>query len=132
LVDDGLFYLQWTGLRRKLQPEDLMWGLFMNKYIFPGADAALPMSSMLKVAEKAGWEVRGVENVSQQYAQTLRLWQANWEANRERVVSQHGERAFRIWQFFLAWSQIVADQGSAACFQVVLNKNLDTLERTAL
>jgi cyclopropane fatty-acyl-phospholipid synthase-like methyltransferase len=87
---------------------------------------------MLKVAEKAGWEVRGVENVSLQYTQTLRLWLANWEARRERIVAQHGERGFRTWQFFLAWSQIVAEQGSAACFQVVLNKNLDVLDRRGL
>jgi cyclopropane fatty-acyl-phospholipid synthase-like methyltransferase len=132
LVDDGLFYLQWTGLRRRLQPEDLMWGLFMNKHIFPGADAALPLSSMLKVAEKSGWEVQGVENVSRHYAQTLRLWRMNWESHRAKIVAEHGERWFRIWQFFLAWSQIVAEQGNAACFQVVMNKNLDALDRREL
>jgi cyclopropane fatty-acyl-phospholipid synthase-like methyltransferase len=109
-----------------------MWGLFMNKYIMPGADAGLPLSSMLKVAEKSGWEVRGVENISPQYVQTLQLWQANWDASRERVVAQYGERWFRIWQFFLVWSQIVAEQGSASCFQVVLNKNLDVLDRRTL
>jgi cyclopropane fatty-acyl-phospholipid synthase-like methyltransferase len=132
LVDDGLFFLQWTGLRRRLQPEDLMWGLFINKHIFPGADAALPLSSMLKVAEKSGWEVQGVENVSSHYGQTLRLWRMNWESHRARIVAEHGERWFRIWQFFLAWSQIVAEQGNAACFQVVMNKNLDNLDRRAL
>lgn len=132
LHDDGLFFLQWTGLRRQLRPEDLMWGLFMNKYIFPGADAGLPLSSMLKVAEKAGWEVQNVENISRHYTQTLRLWRGNWLSNRERVVAAHGERWFRIWHFFLAWSQIVGEQGSAACFQVVMNKNLDTLDRRIL
>jgi len=132
LKDDGLFLLQWTGLRRGLRPEDLIWGLFMNKYIFPGADAALPLSSMLKVAEKAGWEVQGVENVSRHYAQTLALWRRNWESNRQRIVTAHGERWFRIWQFFLAWSQLVGEQGSAACFQVVMNQNLDRLDRRLL
>jgi cyclopropane fatty-acyl-phospholipid synthase-like methyltransferase len=132
LADDGLFFLQWTGLRRKLMPEDLMWGLFMNKHIFPGADAALPLSSMLKVAEKSGWEVQGVENVSRHYSQTLRLWRANWESHRARVIAEHGERWFRIWQFFLAWSQIVAEQGNAACYQAVMNKNLDSLDRRQL
>jgi cyclopropane fatty-acyl-phospholipid synthase-like methyltransferase len=132
LADDGLFFLQWTGLRRKLMPEDLMWGLFMNKHVFPGADAALPLSSMLKVAEKSGWEVQGVENVSRHYSQTLRLWRANWESHRARVIAEHGERWFRIWQFFLAWSQIVAEQGNAACYQAVLNKNIDSLDRRLL
>ena len=81
---------------------------------------------------KSGWEVRNVENVGLQYAQTLRHWLVNWESRRERIVAQHGERWFRTWQFFLAWSQLVAEQGSAACFQVGLNKNLDSLDRRGL
>lgn len=58
LDDDGTFLLQVAGLRPAWQYEDLVWyvlrlgvlgvqlsrrhcrGLFMNKYIFPGADAS--------------------------------------------------------------------------------------------
>ena len=36
LKNDGLFYLQIAGLRRAWQFEDLLWGNFMGKYIFPG------------------------------------------------------------------------------------------------
>jgi len=61
LTDDGLFLLQWTGLRRGLRPEDLIWGLFMNKYVFPGADASLCPSAMLKAMEKAGWETHSAD-----------------------------------------------------------------------
>jgi cyclopropane fatty-acyl-phospholipid synthase-like methyltransferase len=132
LEDDGLLLLQWTGLRRQLKPEDLMWGLFMNKYIYPGADAALPLSSMLKVAEKSGWEVQTVSNVSRHYALTLRDWLASWERARPQIVERHGERWFRVWQFFLAWSRLVGEQGGAACYQVVLSKNLDGLDRNCL
>jgi cyclopropane fatty-acyl-phospholipid synthase-like methyltransferase len=132
LVDDGLFVLQWTGLRRLLRPEDLMWGLFMNKFIFPGADGALPLSSMLKVVEKAGWEVQSVENTSTHYVHTLRAWRRNWEASRATVTATHGERWYRVWHFFLAWSELVAEQGSAASYQVLLNKNLDGYDRRSL
>jgi sphingolipid C9-methyltransferase len=130
LADDGLFLLQWTGLRRGLRPEDLIWGLFMNKYVFPGADASLPPSEMLKAMEKAGWETHSVENVSIHYAWTIKKWHDNWLSNREAVVKAYGERWFRIWHLFLAWSTIIAEQGNAACFQVVLNKNLDHYDRT--
>ncbi len=44
LEDNGLFLMQWTGLRRKSAQEDLVWGLFMAKYVFAGADASLPLS----------------------------------------------------------------------------------------
>ena len=40
LEDDGLFVLQVAGIRPSWQYEDLIWGLFMNKYVFPGADAS--------------------------------------------------------------------------------------------
>jgi cyclopropane fatty-acyl-phospholipid synthase-like methyltransferase len=129
LADGGIFLLQWTGLRRGLRPEDLIWGLFMNKYIFPGADASLCPSRMLAAMEKAGWETHSVENVSIHYGWTIKRWHDNWLSNKDAVVKAYGERWFRIWHFFLVWSTIIAEQGNAACFQVVLNKNHDQYDR---
>ena len=59
LEDDGIFYLQIAGLRRAWQFEDLVWGLFMAKYIFPGADASCPLGF---VVDHAG--ARGVRGAS--------------------------------------------------------------------
>ncbi len=129
LTDDGLFLLQWTGLRRGLRPEDLIWGLFMNKYIFPGADASLCPAPMLKSMEKAGFEMHSTENISAHYGLTIKKWHDNWLSNKDAVVAAYGERWYRIWNFFLAWSTIIAEQGNAACFQVVLHKNLDGYDR---
>ena len=127
-------YLQIAGLRARtgmlgFNLEDLVWGLFMNKYVFPGADASLCPSAMLKAMEKAGWETHSVENISIHYGYTIKHWHDNWLSNKEAVVKTYGERWFRIWHFFLAWSVIVAEQGNAACFQVVLNKNMDAFDR---
>jgi len=130
LKDDGLFLLQWTGLRRQLAGETLIWGLFMNKYIFPGSDASLPPAGMLKPAEEVGWETFSVENISQHYGWTIRQWHDNWLQNRAAVVAAYGERWFRIWHLFLAWSTKIAEQGNASCYQVVFNKNLDGFDRT--
>jgi cyclopropane fatty-acyl-phospholipid synthase-like methyltransferase len=129
LADQGLFLLQWTGLRRRLRPEDVLWGLFMNRYIFPGADASLCPSAMLKATERAGFELHGSENVTIHYAFTLRAWRRNWQRNRSAVVEGYGERWFRVWNFFLAWSGTIADKGNGACMQVVLYKNLDGFDR---
>ncbi len=131
LTDDGLFFLQWTGLRRQMlkEPETLVWGLFMNRYIFPGADASLTPAGMLSAMEKAGWETFSVENISIHYAKTIDQWLDNWLENREAVVNAYGEWWWRLWAFFLAWSTRIAEQGNAACFQVLLNKNLDAFDR---
>ncbi|HKE17601.1 MAG TPA: cyclopropane-fatty-acyl-phospholipid synthase family protein [Kofleriaceae bacterium] len=129
LADDGIFVLQWTGLRRGLRPEDLIWGLFMNKYVFPGADASLCPSRMLKVMEKAGFEFHSIENLTIHYSWTIQRWFDNWVSNKDAILAAYGERWFRIWKFFLAWSVIIGEQGNAACFQVVANKNLDQYKR---
>src|SRR6185503_1753391 len=130
LTDEGLFLLQWTGLRRGLRPEDLIWGLFMAKYIFPGADASLCPAPMLATMEKAGWETYSVENLSIHYSWTIDLWRRNWISNEAAIKKAYGERWYRIWIFFLTWSKIIGEQGNAACFQVVLNKNMDGFDRT--
>ena len=49
--------------------------------------------------------------------------------NKAAILAAYGERWFRIWHLFLAWSTIIGEQGNAACFQVVLNKNQDSFDR---
>jgi sphingolipid C9-methyltransferase len=135
LQDDGVFYLQIAGLRARrglLAPffmEDLVWGLFMNKYIFSGADASMPLSFVVKNLENVGFEVHSVENVGIHYSRTIDQWYDNWIGNREKVVARYGERTFRMYEVFLAWSVAIAAQGSSTCFQLVCNKNLNEFER---
>jgi cyclopropane fatty-acyl-phospholipid synthase-like methyltransferase len=63
LEDDGIFYLQIAGLRKGWQYEDLIWGLFMNKYVFPGADASTPLGWFVDSLEGAGFEVKSVDTI---------------------------------------------------------------------
>jgi sphingolipid C9-methyltransferase len=129
LDDQGLFLMQWTGLRRGSSMEDLVWGLFMAKYIFAGADASLPLAPMMNVMEKTGWEIHTVENVTYHYRITIKKWHDNWLSNKEAILAAYGERWFRIWHVFLAWATTVAAQGTAACFQVLAHKNLNNFDR---
>jgi cyclopropane fatty-acyl-phospholipid synthase-like methyltransferase len=130
LADDGLFLMQWTGLRRAAHQEDLVWGLFMAKYIFPGADASIPVGQMIGACEKANFEIHSVENISPHYCYTIKKWHDNWLAHEAQIVESYGQRWFRIWNFFLAWAVTAGSQGTAACFQVVMNKNLNEFDRT--
>jgi cyclopropane-fatty-acyl-phospholipid synthase len=58
LEDDGAMYVQLSGLRWAWQYEDLVWGLYLNKYIFPGADASTPLFAYITCLESAGFEVK--------------------------------------------------------------------------
>jgi cyclopropane fatty-acyl-phospholipid synthase-like methyltransferase len=143
LEDDGLFLVSWTGIRGLYNPqnplsalsmrgEDLIWGLFMNRYIFEGADASLTLSGMIRAAEDGGFEVADVENVSQYYVITLRQWRDHWVSNRAEVVKAYGERWYRLWYFFLHWSALIGEQGSAFNYHLMLNKNHDSYNRKKL
>jgi len=123
LKDDGIFYLQIAGLRRPWQFEDFVWGLFMAKYIFPGADASCPLGFVVSQAERAGWEIHRVENTGPHYSITIWKWYENWKRNEAAVVAKYGQRWFRMWSMFLAWSVIIGAQGSSALFMLTMTKN---------
>lgn len=129
LADDGLFYMQVSGLRRAWQWEDLSWGLFMNKYVFPGADASTPVSWYLNELEVAGFEIHSEETVGKHYSYTILAWYENWLANKDDIVNAYGIRWYRLWAWFLAWSVIAAGQGSASCYQIVAHKNTNEFPR---
>jgi len=129
LSDDGLFYLQICGLRPSWQFEDLVWGLFMAKYIFPAADASCPISWVSTKLEHAGFEVHSIENVTTHYVETIHRWYLNWNKNEKSIVNKYTERAYRVWNVFLAWSVIIGSQGGSQCYQIVLNKNLSEFNR---
>jgi len=96
LDDDGVFFLQIAGLRKSWQYEDLIWGLFMNKYVFPGADASTPLWFFVDKLEGAGFEVKGIDTIGVHYSATLWRWYRNWMGNKEKVVAKYGDRWFRV------------------------------------
>lgn len=96
LDDDGVFFLQIAGLRRSWQYEDLVWGLFMNKYIFPGADASTPLGWFVGQLEGAGFEIKAIDTIGVHYSATIWRWYRNWMANREKVEAKYGTRWFRV------------------------------------
>jgi len=136
LDDDGLFYMQVAGLRKGSNWQDTQWGLFMSRYIFPGADASTPLYWYIEQLEMAGFEVHSVETVGRHYSHTLKAWYNYWIKNRTKPelkkyaeldmpefnISAKGSLN-RLWEIFLAWSVIAAGQGSATCYQIVAHKN---------
>jgi sphingolipid C9-methyltransferase len=94
--DDGIFFLQIAGLRKSWQFEDLVWGLFMSKYIFPGADASTPLGFFVDKLESAGWEIRAIDTIGVHYSGTLWRWYRNWMANKDKCEAKYGKRWFRV------------------------------------
>eukprot|EP00316_Scyphosphaera_apsteinii_P015578 CAMPEP_0119298766 /NCGR_PEP_ID=MMETSP1333-20130426/920_1 /TAXON_ID=418940 /ORGANISM="Scyphosphaera apsteinii, Strain RCC1455" /LENGTH=394 /DNA_ID=CAMNT_0007299959 /DNA_START=110 /DNA_END=1291 /DNA_ORIENTATION=- len=98
LEDDGLFFMQVAGLRKGSNWQDTQWGLFMSRYIFPGADASTPLYWYTQQCEMAGFEVHSVENIGRHYSHTLKAWYFNFLANRSKEqVRAYPERLCRLW-----------------------------------
>ena len=131
LEDDGIFFLQIAGLRRACHWEDFLWGFFMDTYIFPGADASLPLTFPVGQLEAAGFEVQSVETIGVHYSETIKRWYYNWikPDTKEKMVNAYGIRLYRIWEIFLSWSCIIARQGNSTCYQIVAHKNLNNFRR---
>jgi cyclopropane fatty-acyl-phospholipid synthase-like methyltransferase len=115
LKPNGVFYLQIAGLRR--------WGVFMGKYVFPGADASCPLGFVTSHLERAGWEVNRVNNKGAHYGRTIKMWYDNWLQNEDDVVQVYGSYWFKLWSVFLFWSSLIAKQGSSTIFMITSTKN---------
>ncbi|KAF9022553.1 sphingolipid C9-methyltransferase [Hymenopellis radicata] len=129
LSDDGILVFQVAGFRQCWQYEDLNWGLFMNKYVFPGADASCSLGWVINKLEQANFEVKNIDVLGVHYSATLQRWYLNWVKNKDEVIAAYGDRWYRTWVFFLAWSVITSRQGSASVFQITLHKNLNAYHR---
>ena len=146
---------QVAGLRKGANWQDTQWGLFMSRYIFPGADASTPLFWYVKQLEMAGFEVKSVETVGSHYPPTLKAWYMNWMKNKDdpakKDMNDPAKRSlkevyggtwtgdaqlpnvpgnlYRLWDIFLAWSTVAAGIGSATCYQIVAHKNTYTFPR---
>ena len=133
LTDDGTFLMQVAGIRRGADWEDIQWASFMTRYIFPAANASLPLEWYVGQLEKAGFEVRSVENIGMSYSKTISKWQQRWETARSNGwVDAYAGRILRTWDVFLAWSPFAAARCSASCYQIVAHKNMPSFPRDRL
>jgi cyclopropane fatty-acyl-phospholipid synthase-like methyltransferase len=128
LADHGTFYLQVAGLPRGAGEgynhyEDLLWGLFMDEHVFPGADASCPLGWVTTHLERAGFEVQSVHNMGAHYAKTLYHWQLTWESKEAEITKAYGARAWRRWRVFLAWSVRIARRGGSTVNFITATKS---------
>ncbi|MBV8531112.1 MAG: class I SAM-dependent methyltransferase [Candidatus Eremiobacteraeota bacterium] len=94
------------------------------RHIFPDGEL-VPISDALSFAERAGFEVRDVENLREHYAKTLRAWIANLERNRDAAIAAAGEVSYRMWRLYLGGSAQGFRSGRIAVFQTLLAKSDD-------
>jgi cyclopropane-fatty-acyl-phospholipid synthase len=122
LKDGGLFLNHGIANQHRTLKDGRASG-FMDRFIFPDGEL-VNVSDALQVAEKAGFEVRDVENLREHYMRTLRAWVANLERNRDAAIAAAGEQSYRAWRLYMAGSAQGFRTGRMGLFQALLAKPL--------
>jgi cyclopropane-fatty-acyl-phospholipid synthase len=91
---------------------------FIHRYVFPDGEL-LDVGVTALEMEKAGFEIRDVENLREHYATTLRHWVANLERNWTDAVALVGEGRARVWRLYMCGSINGFDEGRIQLHQTL-------------
>lgn len=93
---------------------------FIDRYVFPdGRLVTLPQA--MDAAERAGLEIRDVENLREHYEMTLRRWVAGLQANAEALLRLVSVETYRIWLLYMAGCAAAFQRGDIAVYQVLFS-----------
>lgn len=94
---------------------------FVDRYVFPDGELH-EVGQVVSSMQRAGFEVRDLENLREHYVLTLRRWVANLEADRARAIELAGEGRYRVWRLYMAGSARNFERGSIQVHQVLAIK----------
>jgi cyclopropane-fatty-acyl-phospholipid synthase len=94
---------------------------FIGRYVFPDGEL-LPIDFTTRAAERAGFEVRDVENLREHYARTLRSWVANLAQHYQAAIDASDWRTERIWRIYMTGSARNFALGRMGLMQTLLAK----------
>lgn len=94
---------------------------FIPSYVFPDGELR-PISTILRKAEEAGFEVRDVEGLREHYALTLQHWLHGLETHHDEVVALTDEATYRVFRMYLARSRFGYQIQAVNLYQSLFSK----------
>jgi cyclopropane-fatty-acyl-phospholipid synthase len=94
---------------------------FIGRYVFPDGDL-VPIGTVVRSAESAGFEVRDVENLREHYAKTLRAWVANLREHYAAAIDATDAHTERVWRLYMTGSARNFALGRLGLAQTLLAK----------
>jgi cyclopropane-fatty-acyl-phospholipid synthase len=106
LKPDGMLLLQAITIRDQIFDWHKRNVDFIKRYIFPGSCIPSITSISKAVAEATDLRIFHLEDITPNYAKTLRLWRENFFNNIDRVRHLGFSDAFiRMWEFYLCYCE---------------------------
>ena len=112
------------GICRATQTHEHTGRSFAARYVWPDGELET-ISSVLRAAEQAGFELRDVESLREHYTLTLQQWVRRLEAQHDAARSARDEVTYRIWRLYMAGSAYNFANGSMHLYQSLLAKPKD-------
>ena len=106
LKDDGLMLIQAITISDQRFEQSVRNIDFIKRYIFPGGQ--LPSNAVIadKVATQTDMQLIGMEDITADYAQTLRHWRVNfWKAIEEVRNLGCDDIFIRMWEYYLCFCE---------------------------
>jgi cyclopropane-fatty-acyl-phospholipid synthase len=121
LRDGGLFLNHGITKQGRDGKPWIAGGSFIGRYVFPDGEL-LPFDMTARAAERAGFELRDVENLREHYTRTLRAWVENLARGYQAAVDATDWRTERIWRIYMAGSARNFALGRMGLMQTLLAK----------
>jgi len=109
------------GIARPIDRKERTGASFLTAYVYPDAELS-PISTALRAAESAGFEIQDVESMREHYPLTLREWVRRLETAHDEAVRQVGEETYRVFRLYLAGSARGFETARISVFQSLLVK----------
>jgi cyclopropane-fatty-acyl-phospholipid synthase len=93
-------------------------GPFIESYITADMDMR-PVGDTVRLVEKAGFEVIGVEAMRNHYVRTIRAWLDNFEANIAQVRAILTDEQVRVWRLYLVGGALSFEAGRMGVDQIL-------------
>lgn len=91
---------------------------FIEHFVFPDGELH-EVGRVVSTIQDAGFEVRDVESLREQYALTLRRWVRNLERGRDEAIAHAGEGRYRVWRLYMAASALNFEAGRTQVHQIL-------------
>ena len=106
LKNDGLMLIQGITISDQRFEESVQSIDFIKRYIFPGGQ--LPSNSVIaeKVARKTDMQIIGLEDITMDYARTLKAWRTRFWDQIDEVRNLGTDDVFiRMWNYYLCFCE---------------------------
>ncbi len=110
--------------RGVIRPEGISDGpdtLFLQKHVFPGSKL-VHLGDVVRHGERAGFEVRSMDDLRKHYALTCRAWVKNLQQHADTCCALVGKTTYKTWLLYLAASTVAFEDGRTSAAQVLFAK----------